>query len=628
MPTRRCGARPPTRSRRPRCAATASRVRTRRSSRGCPPSRTPACAGCSPRASAACARTAAGAGPTAETLAAQLPLRGAARGLYFLARQDAARGRLPAAVGAALQRVATDAAQPSDVRWTAAAARLAAGGASDADRAALARDASGDVRALVATAASVGDPSPIVRYRAVALAGCPALVSATRDANAHVALAAIDALAKCAGDADAVAALEASAAPRAVVALAAVAPARARARVATVARSRDPFARAHAARAAARLQDTALLHVLARDADANVAGAAVDGLSAIGGHVDDAVYVAALRSDAHQLLMSAAKALAGSPTATPALVAALDRVTARQRDNTRDARLALVDALGAAVPARYARDFDPAVAARAATLAGVAAAPAPRPAPRVPTAAELRTLHGATIEMMDGGRIELRLFPLDAPTNAWRFARLARAGWFDGLTFHRVVPFFVVQGGSPLANEYVGDGPFTRDEVGLNRAAPSASPRAGATPATGSSTSTPSTTCGSTTTTRCSPRSCAGWTSSTGCRRARASGGWWCGRGCGAVNPGCARGLLPSNSPAARSPQPSHPTSQLTFGLPSASVGFSAQHPGMQPVVRERRAGRAGRALIIPAAACRASAGPRASGPTGGRPRGTRPRPA
>ena len=30
-----------------------------------------------------------------------------------------------------------------------------------------------------------------------------------------------------------------------------------------------------------------------------------------------------------------------------------------------------------------------------------------------------------------------------------------------------MVPFFVVQGGSPLANEYVGDGPFTRDEVGL-----------------------------------------------------------------------------------------------------------------------------------------------------------------
>jgi cyclophilin family peptidyl-prolyl cis-trans isomerase len=85
----------------------------------------------------------------------------------------------------------------------------------------------------------------------------------------------------------------------------------------------------------------------------------------------------------------------------------------------------------------------------------------------VPTVAQLRSVRGATIEMADGGRVELRLLPLDAPTNAWRFVRLARAGYFDGLTFHRIVPFFVVQGGSPLANEYVGDGPFTRDEVGV-----------------------------------------------------------------------------------------------------------------------------------------------------------------
>jgi len=69
--------------------------------------------------------------------------------------------------------------------------------------------------------------------------------------------------------------------------------------------------------------------------------------------------------------------------------------------------------------------------------------------------------------MRGGGRIVLRLRPFEAPTNAARFVRLARAGWFDGLTFHRVAPNFVVQGGSPGANEYVGDGPYTRDELGL-----------------------------------------------------------------------------------------------------------------------------------------------------------------
>jgi len=67
--------------------------------------------------------------------------------------------------------------------------------------------------------------------------------------------------------------------------------------------------------------------------------------------------------------------------------------------------------------------------------------------------------------MLGGGRIELRLRAFEAPTNAARFARLARAGYFDGLTFHRIVPGFVIQGGSPGANEFVGDGPFTRDEL-------------------------------------------------------------------------------------------------------------------------------------------------------------------
>ena len=403
---------------------------------------------------------------TAETVAGLLPLRGAARGLFFLTRQRAVRGLIPAGVAARLQAVAASGAHDEDVRATAAAARLALGGASAEELAALRRDPSADVRALVATAASIDDPAPLVRYRAVAQAGCPALVAATRDANAHVALAAVDALARCAGDAAAVAALEGSPAPRALVPLAAIAPERARSRLGTVAASRDPFARTWAARAARRLADTLLLRRLARDPDANVASEAIDGLSAITGRRDDALYVAALRSDAAQLLMSAAKALGGSGE-TAALTAALDRMTARRRETERDARLALVDALGRAVPPRYARDFDPAIAARAAELTEQTAEPRPLPLAAPPTAAQLRALRGATIEMADGGRVELRLFPLDAPTNAWRFARLARAGWFDGLTFHRVVPFFVVQGGSPRANEYVGDGPFTRDEVGL-----------------------------------------------------------------------------------------------------------------------------------------------------------------
>jgi cyclophilin family peptidyl-prolyl cis-trans isomerase len=69
--------------------------------------------------------------------------------------------------------------------------------------------------------------------------------------------------------------------------------------------------------------------------------------------------------------------------------------------------------------------------------------------------------------MRGGGQIELALFPFEAPTNVARFVRLAREGYFDGLTFHRVSRNFVIQGGSPGANEFMGDGPYTRDELTL-----------------------------------------------------------------------------------------------------------------------------------------------------------------
>lgn len=56
------------------------------------------------------------------------------------------------------------------------------------------------------------------------------------------------------------------------------------------------------------------------------------------------------------------------------------------------------------------------------------------------------------------GDLVLRLFPDDAPMHSAAFLKLAKAGFYDGLTFHRVEPGFVVQGGDPDGNGTGGPG--------------------------------------------------------------------------------------------------------------------------------------------------------------------------
>ena len=48
------------------------------------------------------------------------------------------------------------------------------------------------------------------------------------------------------------------------------------------------------------------------------------------------------------------------------------------------------------------------------------------------------------------GDIVFSFYPGDAPNTVASFVKLARAGFYDGLTFHRVEPNFVIQGGCPL----------------------------------------------------------------------------------------------------------------------------------------------------------------------------------
>jgi len=64
----------------------------------------------------------------------------------------------------------------------------------------------------------------------------------------------------------------------------------------------------------------------------------------------------------------------------------------------------------------------------------------------------------AVITMANGGKIELEFFPEVAPKHVENFITLANKGFYDGLTFHRVEPGFVVQGGDPNGNGTGGPG--------------------------------------------------------------------------------------------------------------------------------------------------------------------------
>ncbi|HAN76537.1 MAG TPA: peptidyl-prolyl cis-trans isomerase, partial [Bacteroidales bacterium] len=50
------------------------------------------------------------------------------------------------------------------------------------------------------------------------------------------------------------------------------------------------------------------------------------------------------------------------------------------------------------------------------------------------------------------GVMKLELFENDAPGTVQNFISLAEKGFYDGLTFHRVIPNFVIQGGCPNGN--------------------------------------------------------------------------------------------------------------------------------------------------------------------------------
>ena len=62
------------------------------------------------------------------------------------------------------------------------------------------------------------------------------------------------------------------------------------------------------------------------------------------------------------------------------------------------------------------------------------------------------------------GDIHLTLFPDEAPVTVTNFLNLSKKGYYDGLTFHRVIPDFMVQGGCPTGTGTGGPGYKFEDE--------------------------------------------------------------------------------------------------------------------------------------------------------------------
>ena len=72
------------------------------------------------------------------------------------------------------------------------------------------------------------------------------------------------------------------------------------------------------------------------------------------------------------------------------------------------------------------------------------------------------------ITMQDGGVIDLELDAQAAPITVENFLKLVGEGFYDGLTFHRVIPGFIIQGGCPEGTGMGGPGWHIKGEFARN----------------------------------------------------------------------------------------------------------------------------------------------------------------
>lgn len=79
----------------------------------------------------------------------------------------------------------------------------------------------------------------------------------------------------------------------------------------------------------------------------------------------------------------------------------------------------------------------------------------------------MKIVNGKII-METGEVMEFELYPEIAPITVENFVNLCQKGFYNGLTFHRVIPGFVIQGGCPLGNGTGGPGHTIKGEFKRN----------------------------------------------------------------------------------------------------------------------------------------------------------------
>ncbi|HEY4303373.1 MAG TPA: peptidylprolyl isomerase, partial [Gemmatimonadaceae bacterium] len=271
----------------------------------------------------------------------------------------------------------------------------------------------------------------------------------------------------------------------AIVALARLDPREAARLLPAIATSPIPWLRAYGAHAAGVLADTAKLRTLARDRNDNVKEAALDELAKLPGHPADAEAIAALSSQGYQAVRAAARVLKGSSRSSEiahASIATATRLRADSAETSRDARLAVLERVSEFATASdapsidaLATDYDCVVASVAAKIAnklGASAQPHCTPMPNDVPEDAVHLAFGETVHLRvtladssGGGSFMIRLRGDAAPVMAGRVLSLVNAHWYDNRAWFRVEPDFVIEGGGPGANEYVGAKRFMRDEL-------------------------------------------------------------------------------------------------------------------------------------------------------------------